>query len=103
MMKQTRNALIYSDLALFVLDTRDGINFNDVAMYKWLNFHKLKLPNELREQNKLFNTMTEEEKYQMILNKEAKFTKVKGSDAVVDLDQPRDVQYEIDFKGLQRE
>lgn len=39
MLKQTRNALIYSDLALFVLDTREGINYNDVALYKWLNLH----------------------------------------------------------------
>ena len=36
MMKQTRNALLYSDLALFVMDTREGITYNDVALYKWL-------------------------------------------------------------------
>ena len=36
MLKQTRNALIYSDLALFLMDTRDGITGNDVALYKWL-------------------------------------------------------------------
>ena len=28
--------MIYADLALFLLDTRDGITFNDVALYKWL-------------------------------------------------------------------
>ena len=44
MLRQTRNALIYSDLALFVLDSREGINFNDVALYKWLNYHSLRLP-----------------------------------------------------------
>lgn len=44
MLVQTRNALIYSDLALFVLDSREGITYNDVALYKWLNYHKLKLP-----------------------------------------------------------
>lgn len=44
MLRQTRNALIYSDLALFVLDTRDGINYNDVALYKWLTYHRLRLP-----------------------------------------------------------
>lgn len=48
MLKQTRNALIYSDLALFVIDAREGINYNDVALYKWLNYHKLKLPNEIK-------------------------------------------------------
>ena len=37
MLKQTRNALIYSDLALFVMDAREGITYNDVALYKWLN------------------------------------------------------------------
>lgn len=37
MMKQTRNALLYSDLALFVLDSREGITYNDVALYNWLN------------------------------------------------------------------
>lgn len=46
MLKQTRNALIYSDLALFLLDTRDGINYTDVALYKWLNFHRLRLASD---------------------------------------------------------
>ena len=27
MLKQTRNALIYSDLAIFLLDTREGITY----------------------------------------------------------------------------
>ena len=36
MLRQTRNALIYADLALFLLDTRAGITHNDVALYKWL-------------------------------------------------------------------
>ena len=36
MLQQTRNALIYADLALFLLDTRDGITYNDVMLYKWL-------------------------------------------------------------------
>ena len=39
MLKQTRNALIYSDLALFLLDSREGITYNDVALYKWLTYH----------------------------------------------------------------
>ena len=36
MLRQTRNALIYADLALFLVDAREGITFNDVALYKWL-------------------------------------------------------------------
>ena len=36
MLRQTRNALIYADLALFLLDTREGITNDDVALYKWL-------------------------------------------------------------------
>ena len=50
MMKQTRNALIYSDLALFLIDSREGINYNDVAMYKWLTYHKLRMPQELKQE-----------------------------------------------------
>ena len=36
MLRQTRNALIYADLAFFLIDTRQGINYNDVALYRWL-------------------------------------------------------------------
>jgi GTPase len=36
MLQQTRNALIYADLALFLLDTRTGITQNDVMLYRWL-------------------------------------------------------------------
>ena len=43
MLKQTRNALIYSDLAIFLLDTRDGINYNDVALYNWLTMHSMRI------------------------------------------------------------
>ena len=43
MLKQTRNALIYSDLCLFVMDTREGITFNDVALYNWLTLHQMRL------------------------------------------------------------
>lgn len=46
MLIQTRNALIYSDLALFLLDSREGLTYNDVALYKWLNFHKLRLASD---------------------------------------------------------
>jgi GTPase len=43
MLKQTRNALIYSDLALFMLDARQGIDNCDVALYKWLTDEKLRI------------------------------------------------------------
>ena len=46
MLKQTRNALIYSDLALFVIDAREGITYNDVALYNWLNSESLKLKSD---------------------------------------------------------
>lgn len=46
MLKQTRNALIYSDLALFVMDTREGITFNDVALYNWLTIHSMRLKSD---------------------------------------------------------
>ena len=36
MLVQTRNALIYADLAIFMLDCREGITYNDVMLYKWL-------------------------------------------------------------------
>ena len=43
MMKQTRNALLYSDLALFVIDSRDGITNNDIALYNWLTYKNLQV------------------------------------------------------------
>lgn len=46
MLKQTRNALIYSDLALFVLDTREGITYNDIALFNWLYLHQMQLKSE---------------------------------------------------------
>ena len=46
MLKQTRNALIYSDLALFVLDTREGITYNDVALYNWLTLHSMRIKSD---------------------------------------------------------
>ncbi len=70
MLTQTRNALIYSDLALFVLDTREGITYNDVALYKWLHYHKLRLPqHRVKSQQALRDemNMTEEERYQQIM------------------------------------
>ena len=73
-MMQTRNALIYSDLALFLMDSREGITYNDVALYKWLTYHKLLLPHELKKKEE--KILTEEEKYEEILRKEASYRRV---------------------------
>ena len=53
MLKQTRNALIYSDLALFVMDAREGITFSDVQLYNWLTMQQLKLDDEFQKENKI--------------------------------------------------
>jgi GTP-binding protein len=68
MMQQTRNALIYSDLALFVLDTREGITFNDVALYKWLKYHRLFLPQDRLILNQ--EDLTDQQKYEQIMFQE---------------------------------
>jgi predicted GTPase len=45
--------LIYSDLALFVLDSRSGITHNDVMLYRWLTQKELRLPSQKKvEKNK---------------------------------------------------
>ncbi|CAI2358975.1 unnamed protein product [Moneuplotes crassus] len=36
MIVQTRNALIYSDLAIFIVDAREGIQHHDIALHKWI-------------------------------------------------------------------
>ena len=64
MLVQTRNALIYSDLALFVLDSREGITYNDVALFKWLNYHKLRLPQHKKKEASSELSASEEERYQ---------------------------------------
>ena len=50
MLMQTRNALIYADLALFVLDAREGISYNDVMLYRWLINKQLRMPKMLTKQ-----------------------------------------------------
>lgn len=49
MLRQTRNALIYADLALFMLDSRAGITYNDVALYNWLT-HAISQQNLIKKQ-----------------------------------------------------
>mmetsp|Transcript_23053 Transcript_23053/g.35672 ORF Transcript_23053/g.35672 Transcript_23053/m.35672 type:complete len:136 (+) Transcript_23053:342-749(+) len=59
MLKQTRNALLYSDLTLFMLDTREGVTHNDVALYNWLTIHSMKLESD-RMKEKQLNQMKKE-------------------------------------------
>jgi predicted GTPase len=80
MLRQTRNALIYSDLALFILDSREGLTYNDVALYKWLHYHRLRLP---KEQRQVFNSsavISEEERYALLLKEEERFNKTVNRD-----------------------
>jgi predicted GTPase len=65
--------LIYSDLALFVLDSREGITYNDVALYKWLHYHKLRLPDPKHKIIKNQLDVSEEERYRQILEEEERF------------------------------
>ena len=53
MLRQTRNALIYSDLALFVLDSREGITYNDVALYNWLTLNQMRIQSDQKKINNL--------------------------------------------------
>ena len=46
MLKQTRNALLYSDLALFLLDTREGITYQDVELHKWLILQRMRVESD---------------------------------------------------------
>jgi predicted GTPase len=41
MLKQTRNALIYSDLAIFMLDARNGVDRQDFELEEWLKSKKM--------------------------------------------------------------
>lgn len=49
MLKQTRNALIYSDLCLFMLDAKEGITHSDVHLYNWLVLQNLKLDSDIEK------------------------------------------------------
>ncbi len=88
MLKQTRNALIYSDLALFVMDTREGLTYNDVALYKWLNYHKMHLSTDQNPTVGPIDMISEEERYKQILEEEEKYKKAldltKGGSVVSD-------------------
>lgn len=88
MLRQTRNALIYSDLALFVMDSREGITYNDVALYKWLNYHKMRLPTDQNPAIGPIDMINEEERYKQILKEEEKYRKsidlTKGGSVMTD-------------------
>lgn len=89
MLRQTRNALIYADLALFVLDSREGVTYNDIALYKWLTFHKLKLDTDKVYKEKVYSQMSEEERHKQILQNEMNYWKkdTAGIQAPIDKDR----------------
>ena len=61
-----------------MVDSREGLTYNDVALYKWLHYHKMRLPHEQHEVASTLPidpSMTEEERYQMILKEEEKYHK----------------------------
>lgn len=46
--EQTRKALIYSDLAFFLIDARKGVTFTDIKLANWINkIKKMQEDNEL--------------------------------------------------------
>jgi len=60
---QTRQALLYSDLAFFILDCREGITENDIKLANWINkIKKLQEIKETEELNDKENNLEEKEK-----------------------------------------
>jgi len=49
------------------MDSREGITYNDVALYKWLNYHKMRLPTDKSPVIGPIDMITEEERYKQIL------------------------------------
>lgn len=80
--------MIYSDLALFVMDAREGLTYKDVALYKWLNYHKMQLPTDHNQIEGPVDMITEEERYKQILEEEEKYRKsidlTKGGSVMTD-------------------
>ena len=72
MVQQTRSALIYSDLALFVVDSRDGIKGDDKFLSRWLqtrmkltknlNLDTENIPRTLEQRRQEFQKIVEEGK-----------------------------------------
>lgn len=52
MIMQTRNALIYSDLAIFMLDSTSGIHHHDIALHDWIMNKKFAMQNRELETTK---------------------------------------------------
>ncbi len=74
--QQTRQALVHSDLALFLLDSRQGITPTDVQLARWLNYLKYRKDNPEKinfdnisssdEFYKKLKTLKEEEDVQLL-------------------------------------
>jgi GTP-binding protein len=55
---QTRQALIYSDLAFFLLDGKAGVTHNDIKLAKWLNNLKKK-DEKISEESEISSNLNE--------------------------------------------
>lgn len=51
MILQTRNALLYSDLAIFMLDSRAGVQHNDIILHDWIIKKKFAHQKKIKEEN----------------------------------------------------
>ena len=63
--EQTRKALIYSDLALFLIDSRKGITFTDIKLANWIN--KIR---KMQEESEAFKNKEAKEKFEDNENEE---------------------------------
>ena len=80
--EQTRKALIYSDLALFLIDARTGVTFTDIKLAAWMNkirimqeeseASKAKEPKEEVDQNEKEEDKDDEKNVSEILNDNGK-------------------------------
>jgi predicted GTPase len=60
--EQTRKALIFSDLALFLIDARQGVTFTDIKLAQWLNkIKKIQNENSENSENNKKNIKNSEE------------------------------------------
>lgn len=71
--EQTRKGLIFSDLALFLIDARQGITFTDIKLANWIN--KIKKSQIEKDSEKL-----KQENEELIKNKEEETTDEENKD-----------------------
>ena len=70
------------------MDAREGLTYKDVALYKWLNYHKMQLPTDHNQIEGPVDMIAEEERYKQILEEEEKYRKsidlTKGGSVMTD-------------------